>query len=382
MRTTGLFLCHKTKKRQYADGPQAKAELKRIQERPQTAKTPSRAYECPHCGYWHLTSLTDATARFPAAPWHQIVGVAGQPIERPSERKDVLAVMRTDRSLIGARVDEGVVLDLAYTTAGTPASAVDLYERLKARREQMGWEQFTRLVVSRWPAQTPDGMLARSVFTSRPGRASPTRLTDPIPVSETTHSGPRTFVRDRLQWSHAADAAGPSRPYTGAHPPITLSEKRQETPASGRWLRALGSGSQTRPVKEVLSMASERHSTRTARDCKASERIIWHCQHCGQPTEDGWLAITRRDIRRLTTSRATTGTWRTWCRQCATATHGTIQAFRDGHDHIHLAVLATVEHIDTETLRRASTWPSTWMGRTNWAEITTVGGHTEGAAAA
>lgn len=43
----------------YATEAIAKAELARIKQREQKHKKPYRAYECPDCGGWHLTSRDD-----------------------------------------------------------------------------------------------------------------------------------------------------------------------------------------------------------------------------------------------------------------------------------------------------------------------------------
>lgn len=43
----------------YATESIAKAELSRIKSREQKHKKPYRAYECPDCGGWHLTSKED-----------------------------------------------------------------------------------------------------------------------------------------------------------------------------------------------------------------------------------------------------------------------------------------------------------------------------------
>lgn len=43
----------------YATEAIAKAELSRIKSREQKHKKPYRAYECPDCGGWHLTSKED-----------------------------------------------------------------------------------------------------------------------------------------------------------------------------------------------------------------------------------------------------------------------------------------------------------------------------------
>ncbi len=167
MRVVGLFLCPETKKRQYVDRGQAEAEIGRIRQRAvNPTYVPARAYQCPHCDYWHLTSLTDQAARIPVAAWHEIVGTPGQPLDRKAERRDTLAAIREDQAIIGARIDEGEALHVA-TRAGHGSgtvTAVDLYDRFQARRKDLGWPHLSRLVVSRWPSGTPDKMLTEIGF--------------------------------------------------------------------------------------------------------------------------------------------------------------------------------------------------------------------------
>ena len=125
-------------------------------------------------------------------------------------------------------------------------------------------------------------------------------------------------------------------------------------------------------------MASNRHASPTG---SRKQELEWACQHCGQPTTNGWLAIHRRQIRHILNGQRPRGWWRTWCRTCPPQVVGSGRLFQARHYNLPLATLTTVEDIDTATIRLAAGPEAAWMGRTNWAEITSAGG-TEGAAAA
>lgn len=130
-------------------------------------------------------------------------------------------------------------------------------------------------------------------------------------------------------------------------------------------------------------MASKRHSNPTTARCKAPspKQIDWHCHHCRRPTADGFIAVSHRNIRKLTADQVERIVWRVTCRPCTQATHGSLRDFRKTHHYIPVERMGSPEAIDLETLRLFRGTAVEWAWNTNWADITTVGG-TEKAAAA
>lgn len=153
----GLFLCHKTQKRQYTRR-QADQAIERAAAN--TGRVPKRAYECPHCDSWHLTSLDHNTASIRTTPWHRALHHGDSQTLTAPERRAVDRVMRRDRALRGARIESGSI-HLAFTTGTNPAiSALDVFDNLKAIPDTT----VTRFTVSVWPRDTPHHLLADAGF--------------------------------------------------------------------------------------------------------------------------------------------------------------------------------------------------------------------------
>ena len=164
LNTTGIFVCARTKKRQYESERAAQAAIDRAARH--AGKVPVRHYVCPYCQLWHLTSMQEGelTVRRHADWWQ--VGPPRQPVVNMSTgMKQKLAPVIADRKnmLYGARLeDERNTLHLAVRRGQEPGqrypmvehNSVLLFTDMRAR-----FKYLTNVRLSWWPPGTPPRML-------------------------------------------------------------------------------------------------------------------------------------------------------------------------------------------------------------------------------